>query len=65
MENIDLHKCNCSRERFEKGLISLGKDVLIELIEEDGQIETVCKFCNKKYIFNKEYIEEMIKELEE
>lgn len=46
--------CDCNRKRVEKSLISLGKDTLNELIENDGHAELVCDFCNKKYNFTKE-----------
>jgi molecular chaperone Hsp33 len=45
-------KCKCSRERFEKVLITLGKNELRSLIEEDGQAELHCHFCNEKYLFD-------------
>lgn len=59
------YECDCSREKFEKGLISLGKKELQDIIKEDSEIETVCHFCNKKYIFDKKYIEEILKEMRE
>lgn len=63
-ENITpKYECNCTIEKFEKGLISLGKSELEELIKTEQKIETVCNFCNKKYIFDKQKIEELIKEL--
>ncbi|MCI8545963.1 MAG: Hsp33 family molecular chaperone HslO [Clostridia bacterium] len=63
-ENIKpKYECNCSSEKFEKGLISLGKTELEELIKTEQSIETVCSFCNKKYIFDKQKIEELIKEM--
>ncbi len=43
--------CDCSFDRMEKALISLGKDELKKIIEEDGQVEAVCHFCNEKYLF--------------
>jgi molecular chaperone Hsp33 len=45
-------KCKCSRERFEKVLITLGKKELRSLIEEDGKAELHCHFCNEKYVFD-------------
>ena len=57
------YECDCSKEKFEKGLISLGKRELENIIKEDDKIETVCQFCNKKYVFNKKYIEELLKEM--
>lgn len=63
LENLELsYKCDCKREKFEKGLISLGKAELERILEDDGQIETVCHFCNTKYHFSKDQIKELIKE---
>ncbi|HHZ03405.1 MAG TPA: Hsp33 family molecular chaperone HslO [Tissierellia bacterium] len=57
--------CDCSEERMEGGLISLGKQELKEIIEEDGKIETVCHFCNKKYIFEGDKLKNILKYIEE
>lgn len=63
LEELDLsYKCNCSKERFEKGLISLGKDELSNIKEEDGKIEISCQFCGDIYNFNEEEIDKLIKE---
>lgn len=62
---IPVYECDCSREKFERGLISLGKDELKEIISSEENVETVCQFCNKKYVFEKEYIRELIKKMEE
>ncbi|EGS32427.1 chaperonin HslO [Finegoldia magna SY403409CC001050417] len=51
--------CDCNRDRVERSLISLGKETLTELIEEDGKAELVCDFCNKKYNFSKEELMEI------
>lgn len=47
-----VYKCNCSRERIEQALISVPKEDIKEILEEDGQAEVVCHFCNTKYIFD-------------
>lgn len=60
---IPVYDCDCSKEKFERGLISLGKKELEEIVREDEKIETVCQFCNKKYVFDKEYLENIIKEM--
>ena len=57
------YECNCSFEKFEKGLISLGKSELEELVKTEEKVETICNFCNKKYIFDKNKIEEIIKQM--
>lgn len=46
-------KCNCSKERFASGIISLGKKEIEEMILEDGCAETICHFCGNKYYFDK------------
>ncbi len=55
-----LFKCNCSRERMERALISLGKEEIESLIEE-GQAELGCHFCNEKHVFTTDDLKEMIK----
>lgn len=63
-DNLEIKfDCDCSKEKFEKGLISIGKDDLNQIIEEDGKAEIICQFCNKKYNFNKEELEELIKKI--
>ena len=64
-ENIEIlkqdlqvkYKCNCSREKFERGIKSLGKEEIQKIIEEDEKIDTECNFCHKKYHFSKEELE--------
>lgn len=55
-------KCNCSKERFGAAIISLGKDEIKEMIDEDGKAEAQCHFCNEKYQFSKEELEELLEE---
>lgn len=47
------YQCPCSRERFERALVTLGPGELTEMAEEMGEIETVCEFCHEKYYFGK------------
>ena len=54
------YKCDCSREKIEKGLIAIGEKELQDIINTDVKAETVCQFCNKKYHFNKEELEKLI-----
>jgi molecular chaperone Hsp33 len=55
--------CDCSRERFEQGLMSLGAAELTRLIEEDSGAEIICQFCNKKYEFSEKDLNDLILEL--
>lgn len=51
------YKCNCSRETFLKGLITLGKEQIDEILNEQGKIEVECHFCGKKHQFEKKDFE--------
>ena len=55
------YKCECSKTKFEEGLITLGKKELTDIINEDGKAEIQCQFCNKQYKFTKEELEEILK----
>lgn len=54
------YRCDCSKEKFQKGLISLGKEEIENIIKEDGMAETKCHFCNKTYMFTTEELEKLI-----
>lgn len=56
------YHCNCTRERVEKALISLGKKELAKIIEEDGKASLHCHFCNKDYEFNKDELTAILTE---
>lgn len=60
---MPLYECDCSKEKIERGLNSLGKKELQDMIDTKVNIETVCHFCNKKYIFHKEELEEIIEKI--
>lgn len=55
--------CSCNRQRFENGLISLGKNQLLSLAYEEEDTEIKCNFCNKKYTFSRDEIKALAKEL--
>lgn len=52
--------CNCSREKVEKALISIGEKDLREIYEEGKSEELKCHFCNKSYVFTTEDIGELL-----
>lgn len=54
------YSCNCSRERMEKALISIGKKDLTEMYEDGKEEEVVCHFCNTAYKFNHDEIGELL-----
>ncbi|MCZ8523681.1 MULTISPECIES: Hsp33 family molecular chaperone HslO [Paenibacillus] len=56
-------QCKCSRERVEQTLISLGRSELQAILDEDGQAEVSCHFCNEKYAFSGEDLKALISAL--
>lgn len=53
--------CNCSKERVEKALISIGRKELNELIQEGKEVELNCHFCNTNYVFSVEELKEILR----
>lgn len=53
-------KCDCSNERIDGVLVSLGEDELKKIIEEDKKAEITCTFCNKKYEYNIDQLENLM-----
>lgn len=53
------YKCDCSRERVERALISIGKDELDAMAEEEETSEVCCHFCGHKYTFTSNEIREL------
>ena len=51
--------CNCSKERVEKALISIGRKELQDLIREGKEVEMNCHFCNTDYVFTVEELKEI------
>ena len=48
------YKCNCTREKYYKGFLTLGKEEIEHILKEEGKIEAECHFCGKKYVFTEE-----------
>lgn len=55
--------CDCSCERVEKALISLGKKDLLDMANEE-ETEICCQFCDKKYKFSSEDLKNLVKSLD-
>ena len=53
------YKCDCTKEKFYKGIITLGKQEINQILEEEGKIQVECHFCGKKYTFEKEDFKNM------
>jgi len=52
--------CDCSREKLEEILMALGEKELEKLVEEQGQAEARCAFCNRVYRFSREEVAELL-----
>lgn len=64
LEELPLkYHCDCTRDKFERGLMSLGIEELKNLIEQDGKIETSCHFCSQQYVFDELDINQLIDEI--
>lgn len=57
--------CDCTRDRLERALLSIGAKELTGIIEEDGEAELTCQFCRKRYHFDRNELEMLLKEATE
>ncbi len=57
------YKCYCTRERVEAALISLGKEELKQIMEEEKDFHMECQFCDTVYAFSREELEELIEKI--
>ncbi|MCR4792825.1 MAG: Hsp33 family molecular chaperone HslO [Lachnospiraceae bacterium] len=74
LKGLDIHfhesydtayKCDCSRERVERALISLGEKEIVALIKENKDAEIHCDFCEKDYVFGPGQLKEILKKSRE
>ena len=56
------YRCYCTRERVSRALISMGKDELASLMEEQGGAELTCQFCDKVYRFDRGDLQALLDE---
>ena len=55
------YRCDCSRERMERALISLGPEELQTMLDEQGQAELTCRFCDNIQVFTRRDLEALLK----
>ena len=53
--------CNCSKERVEKAVISVGKKEIQDMIDDGQDIEVKCHFCNTAYKYSVEELKDILK----
>ncbi|MCT4594117.1 MAG: Hsp33 family molecular chaperone HslO [Anaeromicrobium sp.] len=56
-------QCDCSFEKLERALISIGEKDLKSIIEEDEKAQLTCHFCNTKYNFDKNHLMKLYEEI--
>lgn len=54
------YHCDCSRERIERALISMGQKELTDMIEEQHQAEVGCHFCGRKWRFSEQDLRKLL-----
>lgn len=57
------YRCYCSRDRVTRALISMGREELRSLIDEQGGAELTCQFCDRVYGYSKEDLEALLASL--
>ena len=60
LDEMPVHyACTCSKEKYAAALMTLGKKEILSLPFYNGNVEAVCPYCSKKYLFNREEIAEI------
>ncbi len=54
--------CDCSKDRVEKAVISMGRKEIADMIEENQPVEVVCDFCHTKYTFSPEELLKLLQQ---
>ncbi len=54
------YRCDCCDERMQRAIVSLGKKEIRDMIDEQGEAEIVCQFCNKAYNYDKAALTDML-----
>ena len=53
-KRVPRYQCDCSQERIERMLVTLGADELRDMIETQHGAQVDCHFCNKRYEFSED-----------
>ena len=60
-ERTPRYECICSKEYIDGLIISLGKEELYDILNEQGKIRIECQYCDKKYEYDKKDVDSLIK----
>ena len=55
------YRCDCTRDRLEQALLSIGEDELNDILAHEGEAELTCQFCLKRYHFDREDLTELLR----
>ena len=56
-------ECDCSKEKMSQTLMTIGKDEIQSMVDEDHGCEMICHFCNTKYQFSEDELKELIENI--
>lgn len=59
-EGEPVYRCDCSKQRVERALLSLGHEELQKLMQEQEDTEVCCHFCDKKYHFSRNDLQALL-----
>ncbi|WAH37353.1 Hsp33 family molecular chaperone HslO [Alicyclobacillus dauci] len=59
MDDVEF-RCRCSYDRLSRVLVSIGRDELVSLRDEQGKAELICHFCGNVYEFSRQDLDDMI-----
>lgn len=59
------YRCNCSRQRVQRALLSLGRQELESLLEKEREVQVECHFCDKKYLFSASELRALLEHVEQ
>lgn len=57
------YRCYCSRDRMERALVSIGRQEIQEILEEKGEAELRCQFCDNIQHFSRKDLESILKKM--
>ncbi len=61
-ERIELaYRCDCTRDRLERALLSIGEEELNDILANEGEAELTCQFCLKKYHFDRAELTDLLR----
>ena len=57
-------ECDCSKDKMRNALMTVGKDEIQAMIDEDHGCEMTCQFCNSKYTFSEDELKSLLEDIQ-